>query len=343
MVGGFVVEMASILIAANSFEGHRREYISLFKRIITSAGAEVEVRSLRWTDASRKPVIFSLMLEENTSKFFLIALARAVAGRRSVALMFRPGEAIEARSLKHWIKRAGLKLLLRFRSVHILTILPFALRPEFKGIARDWIYDPQLWDLSEHKEASSTEMSRELRTQANGRRLLVALGAQNSGKGFDYLAEIWAANPQLRERFHFAACGKVAAGSAKAAASFIAHGGQLVDRFLEDDEVLSAYACADVVWSCYSPEYDQASGIFGRAVQTGVPAVVREGAYLVPLAETLDHPVIVVPWADNHEAACRLTEAPLQPIVRGDLVSEAKGESLRRLGDALGIELTAST
>ena len=30
------------------------------------------------------------------------------------------------------------------------------------------------------------------------------------------------------------------------------------------------------IWCCYSPEYDQASGVFGRAVQYGCIPIVRE-------------------------------------------------------------------
>lgn len=52
------------------------------------------------------------------------------------------------------------------------------------------------------------------------------------------------------------------------------------DRIVTDDEILRLYKVADLAWCCYAPDYDQASGVFGRALQTGVEPVVREGRVL---------------------------------------------------------------
>jgi hypothetical protein len=43
--------------------------------------------------------------------------------------------------------------------------------------------------------------------------------------------------------------------------------------------------CAVVASCCRTPEYDQASGVFGRALQTGVVPVVREGRVVVALSK----------------------------------------------------------
>ena len=40
-----------------------------------------------------------------------------------------------------WLKRCA--------SIQTLTILPFSVYPAFPTIADGWIYDPQLWDLTD--------------------------------------------------------------------------------------------------------------------------------------------------------------------------------------------------
>ena len=42
--------------------------------------------------------------------------------------------------------------------------------------------------------------------------------------------------------------------------------------------MLALYSIADLAWCFYSPEYDQASGILGRALQFSVTPVVRKGS-----------------------------------------------------------------
>ena len=84
----------------------------------------------------------------------------------------------------------------------------------------------------------------------------------------------------------------------------------MFDRLLTDGEMMSLYACADVVWSCYSPEYDQASGIFGRAVQHGVPTVVRVGSNLHSLSTEIRHPTITLAWDNAMAASAALQTLP---------------------------------
>ena len=52
-------------------------------------------------------------------------------------------------------------------------------------------------------------------------------------------------------------------------------GGMAINRFVNEDELTALYASSDIIWAFYDEDYDQASGIFGRAVQFGVPSIVR--------------------------------------------------------------------
>jgi hypothetical protein len=331
--------MGRLLLAVRGDDGHRREYIALFRGLAAAGGHDVEARDLKPSDVLFSGAIFSPMLEEHTGRFFAIALLRSMWGRKSSALMFRPAEAVHSNALKHRVKRAGLAALRRLPGVEILTILPFDLDPEFAVVAKDWIHDPQLWDLAPDSDETPVALIDEVRAKAAGRRVVVALGAQNAGKGFDYFAELWSARPELRERFLFVAAGKVAAGSRASADTFTAAGGLLFDRFATDQELRSLYGEANLIWSCYGPIYDQASGIFGRAVQTGAPAIVRAGAYVERLAELLGHPVTALPWGDVPAAAEALLGASDQTVDPRARVEAMRTRSLAVLKRALGLEL----
>ena len=50
------------------------------------------------------------------------------------------------------------------------------------------------------------------------------------------------------------------------------------NRFVSEEELIALYASSDLVWAFYDEEYDQASGIFGRALQFGVPSIIRSGS-----------------------------------------------------------------
>lgn len=329
-----------LLIAVGGVDGHRREYIALFEDIFSNSGLSFEVRALRLSDAFNPAPIFSPMLEEYTTRFMGVSILRALWGRRSLALMFRPGEAARAKTLKHKVKRALLRLARPLPTVVVATIMPFALDPSFADIADDWIHDPQLWDLKTPDAPASTPLRETLSAAADGRSIVAAIGAQNLDKGFDYFAELWTSDAELRAQALFVAAGKVAPASRAAADAFVAAGGLLIDRFISDEELLDLYGQAAQIWACYSPAYDQASGIFGRAVQTEKPTIVRQGAYMERLAELLGHPAIALPWGDASAAAALMRAPPPLAAAPGGLAAAMRTRSLEVLGRALGVDLS---
>jgi hypothetical protein len=93
-------------------------------------------------------------------------------------------------------------------------------------------------------------------------------------------------------------------------------GGYACDRFISNEELFDLYACADLIWCCYAADYDQASGVFGRAIQLGIPVVVREGALIhkfclaqglpcVAIREAADAAAMTVPCRADAMAARR--------------------------------------
>ena len=86
----------------------------------------------------------------------------------------------------------------------------------------------------------------------------------------------------------------------------IATGAIVVDRFLTDVEIESLYGVSRAIWGCYSPERDQASGIFGRAMQLGVPTIVREGSVVHRFAEHYGMPVIPIEYLEPENTKVRI-------------------------------------
>ncbi len=306
------------------------------------SGVEVETRRLRFSDVLSSRTVFSPMLEEHTLSFLLVGALRALLGKRSCALLFRPGEVVRSGALKHVLKRLLLRAVRGLPRITIITIMPFELDPAFSAIADDWIHDPQLWDLATGSDDVATVLADDIRAASGGRPVMVALGAQSRDKGFDFLSDVWDTHPSAREKWLFVAAGRISAASRDKARRFAEQGGLVIDRFVSDAELRDLYNQASIVWGCYAPEYDQASGIFGRAVQLGKPVVVRDGAYVQRLAQILDHPTLAAPWDDTEAVARLLATAP--PAVEAPLtkVQAMRRRSATVLSRALGVPMAES-
>lgn len=328
-----------MLIVLNGEDGHRREYAALFKRLAQSVGEPVELRKLSPADIFRRDTVFLPMLEEQTGTFLYAAFLRHLLGRRSAALLFRPREVVTSPRLRHRVKKSALRFVRNMSRIQILTILPFEVEPKFSEIAAGWIYDPQLWDLKPGETPAETALIRRVKSTAAGRSIIIALGAQNADKGFDFLADLWASSPALKARYLLVVAGRVVEASRPYAEKLDEAGALLFDRFMEDAELQQLYSVADLVWSAYAPTYDQASGIFGRAVQWGIPTAVRAGSYLEPLSTLLRHPAVAVPWGQSDTAGEQLDELPLKRPAdeAAREVSRLRRESLNRLSTALGL------
>lgn len=228
-----------------------------------------------------------MMIEESFFFYFIAAIIRAVQGKKTVGLLFRPKPAVEAKNFKLAIKKNMLNLLRKIESVSTLTIVPFYLNPKFTEIADDWIYDFQLWDLTDkqREEVEKYRNNKELMTLNNvttEKATLVAIGRQDEDKGFDKFVEFY--NVRSNE-FNAVFGGKVTKELTSILTQFEVMGGISNNRFVTDSEVLQLYAMADFVWCVYSETYDQASGILGRAAQLGIPVIVRENSLMQQFCE----------------------------------------------------------
>lgn len=277
--------------------GHRPDYAAVLTRVLGGEAimspptSSIFIRLL-----SARAVLFSTF-DDAMFLFGFIMLIRGMIGKYTCGLLLRPNTACRPKKIKHFIKRALLKAIYSSRKASVITIIPFKFDSAYQTIARGWIFDPQLWDLRVlpvQGPAVPTKLRLELEGLSKGRRVLLALGQQNASKGFEFFCRVWCSSAELRAEAAFIAAGPVFPTSKQAADDFIRNGGLLVDRSLSDAELLDLYSLAFAVWACYSPVYDQASGVFGRAVQLGVPAVVRANSILANVAADINHPIIAV-------------------------------------------------
>ena len=176
---------------AASAGGHHSEYLATIESVLSQDKRPVQ-RTARGLDKifSKDPIVF-MMIEESPLDFFLSALIRAFLRRRTVGLLFRAGECVSPTSLRLRAKRAALVFLRRFSDCAVVTILPFSVERRFERIAKYGIYDLQLWDwleISQSRPQISGDLTAAIDRAVAGRKVVVALGTQNSEKGFDYFA-----------------------------------------------------------------------------------------------------------------------------------------------------------
>lgn len=341
LVGHAPVSRSRIALLSIHLEGHRRSYVDLFQGICADVGlTSVLLRS--WKSGAREhDPLLVLMIEESFVGFLKTALARAVRGRSTTALLFGGAGLVNGTGIKAVVKRWGLRMLTKVPNVTVLAITPFAVVPGLEELADGWIYDPQLWDLGKVLAVSSP-LAVDVRNVAAGRTIVTALGRQSTEKGFDRFSSLWRSNPELRQRFLFVSAGGVDSNLHDDADEFRKAGGYLVDRFISDDELMSLYGVCDIVWALYAPTYDQSSGVMGRALQWGRAAVVRRNSQMHDLARYLNVPVIDAPWDDDAGIVEAILSPVDQPICGPGVASRLKADTLEILRRYIPAGETAS-
>ena len=262
---------------AKYLSGHREEFLNDIRDIIPSKRLSLKKLILK-----KEPIIF-LMIEDSPLVYIFVSILRSFFGFNTIGFLFRPLPVFTKKSFKMKAKYFFLRILSFMPSIKTLLIIPDYLHSEFSKISDGWIYDPQLWDISNRQlslykniKAGYEKFSlyEDIKTKANGRKIISALGYQNTMKGFHFFARAFVENADLRDNFLFVFGGKLD-GYSELLEKFEKSGGLAINRTVSDEELVILYASSDLIWNLYHKEYDQASGIFGRAVQFGVPSIVR--------------------------------------------------------------------
>ena len=316
--------------------GHHGQYNAMLKRLFRMRPTGFSLGVV----IDPAPVLYP-QIEAAPFQFAMAAVLRGMLGRRTVGFLLRPLPALKGKNPRLILKRIALWLLRRIAGVQVLTIIPFAIEPQLDCIAAGWIHDLQNWDLQlEHRTAppaADGALSREITDRAGGRPVCCAIGRQEIAKGFDRFAGIYGDDEALRDQVLFAFGGSVAPELKALAGAFAAQGGFALDRFVSDAELLELYAAADLIWCVYAPDYDQASGVLGRAMQLGIPVAARRGSVIAAICANEGHPCIEI---DEDHAAQALCAIPPR-LEAADAHARARRHgqtSLTRLAAALGVE-----
>lgn len=276
-----------VIYLRESNDGHRSEYERLFAEIFKQSGIHCTVGKWSFDKIFSRSVLFSSMLEEHPLRLILTALVRSIFGLRTISITFRPVQALASKSARLTIKRILLRLSRKCSSISILSLIPYDDDSDLAAICRYYIYDPQLWDLLYYRDDPDRQLMADIARVSGGRKILCAIGRQDTEKGFDVFSRLWIENPEMRKSWLFVSGGAVDENLSPLASTLQAHGAYLINRRISNAEIIALYEVSDAVWCCYHAGYDQASGIFGRAFQLGKVPVVRSGSLLESFADRL--------------------------------------------------------
>jgi hypothetical protein len=333
-----------VYLYTQTLNGHRSAYLAFCQKIL--GGQKISRKDLLRV---KEPVFF-LMIENGFFEFVCAAFVRALMRRKTLGLTFRPKEAMQGQSIRLSLKRAIMARLKLTPLVHIFSIVPTPLEPEIDLITDGWIHDFQLWDMGEAEwelfeklksgcipiTHPAMQFYSRIKAEASERPIIVSLGVQNKNKGYEILANTL---PSLDAAGWFVvAAGKVAEKQKHISQELISRGMISEDRFLNDDEIIAAYAAADVVWCLYDPTYDQASGILGRAIQFGLPALVRKGSFSEAFCQSEAVPHIAAESSESILEA--LEKRPSNSSMKGrSFALKLRQQNIARLEEAIWDEI----
>jgi hypothetical protein len=273
-----------------------------------------------------------LTIEDDFFAFLWFSLFRAFMCRRTAGFLLRPIPVVERKSLRLKSKAMLLKFLRYFRNVRVITIVPFEIDNRFDQIADSGIYDIQLWDLRPEHVASVVRGRATLSRRGNP--LICALGTQTVDKGFPGFVAVTvkAASTDSPCQFEVGGdCAQVACWLP----DYFAAGGRGTTSRMEESELFDLYSRATFIWCCYDSRYDQASGVLGRAIQFGVPVIVRKDSLSHKLCIHLKAPHLAVHSDCEEDTIVSILAADVMDAKTDIPIEQLRAQSISILRNAL--------
>ena len=277
---------SGVVIVTHSRSGHRQRWSELCASLV-GARIVVSEQGVPFADLIRANHVFFLNIDDHFALAFYIAALRRLYGRRTAGLVLAAQKVAAPSSLKHRLKRlfyTGARLLTGMK----LYLCVSGLIPEYSGLWDGCLEDLNTFDLTLLPLGSSPCLPAEIK--APERPLIASLGVQGPYKRPDLLMRAYVESPALRDAASVGIFGQLRISSPELAAEFVANGGILVDRYLEDGELAGTMQAAAILWGLYAADtYDQTSGVFGHALQLGKPCLVRSGSRLAAMQARLGY------------------------------------------------------
>lgn len=304
------------LFITNSFDGHRTSYFRSIADFFEGDVSMVQFSYQRLNKIVRSESVFFVSIDDLRMAFILVAFVRAIMGLKTAGVLINPKNftAIEisfstkgvVRLIFYWMWRL---LIATNSKVRIWSIVPFELSSVAKRVAHDCIIDPQFWDLSTESVDSVLDVSIEDYLLERGRKkskgtfqsVVAYIGRVSESKGFSAFKELVIRSD---ERLIGLIVGKMEAHDVNVDfgdSRFHIYRGEACEQAL-----LKGYKYADFIWCGYASDYDQMSGIYGRAVQLSKSVIVRRGSLIDLFSETMFEGAV----------NCRLLESDLDGTYR---------------------------
>jgi glycosyltransferase involved in cell wall biosynthesis len=299
-----MAEALKILVFDQPRKGHHKRLVQV---LCASLGASPLVRPIArawWRLIAWRGAVICNSCSEYVAPFLAICAARFVLGRRTVAILVRDPrtrwkDTAWRRRLFNWV--TGLP------TVRLLTLT----EPAAGSAGDDWIHDSEWWDLSVCP----------LPTRAvtfpggAGRPTILFLGDIHARKGIAFFIATALAASRRGLPCKFVLAGDTS-GLDRQSNTDLAEAGIFVLPRVEDDATfVSLIRACDWLWCCYRPDWDGSSGLYGRALQLGIKAIIRRGSYLERFQRQYGNGVAVQygdanALLDTLAARCDIRQAP---------------------------------
>ena len=333
-----LMRMMSVVHITNP-DGHRAAYRDMLASELGYTALTGPAKRYFFVLLRSRKVLFAT-LDGDIDRFLLIGFLRCLLLKPTCGLFVSPLRYLRKPvTFRERVRAWGFRVARHMPFVRVFSIIPHPVRPELSLVTRDWVHDPQLWDLPSLRSAClpETELSCRVLAKKGNRKVILFLGKGSKKKGLPDLVRLTAG---LEHEVLVVVAGRVMSECERDASSLIERGMIVEGRFISDEELLSLYGVADRVWCVYRPEYDQASGVFGRAIQLGVTPIIRSGSVLEEYADFIGATVIKL--AGNSDTHSEALKADILCSQKGDsdtresLIEGFRNDALEKLVRALG-------
>lgn len=268
--------------------GHHLSYLKVLSEVLDAQPSIGKISGRIAFRLIRANKVFFGTIDSDYVGFVFIALVRAVLGRSTAGLFIRPLTCIrQKKKFTQKLKYLLFSLLNKLEKVVAISIIPHYIDAKLEAISRDWIYDPQFWDWQLHQDSRATGISvieKKILERSEGRDILAFIGSADSHKSFD---EFFSYAVNNSANLFCVVAGKISEIYKDQAEILKSLGMVVEDRYVSDKEIEAIYRVSSLVWCCYDRNYDQSSGVFGRALQANVKPITREGSVIRIIYENL--------------------------------------------------------
>jgi hypothetical protein len=255
--------------------GHRKDYMNFCD---TYLGGQKSTNLYKEVFFNKK--IFFLMIEEMFLVYVLISVIRNLIGLNTYGMTFRANTVFNDRSIRSSLKKFLMSILKKLKRVKTISIIPFYIDERLENVCDGWIYDFQFWDMKlfedKYKNSRNIDFEQKILKISNGRKIVSALGKQSIVKGFEDFCDKY--QDALKEDYLFISAGEIIDIDKINVEHYKESGVHIINRKISNQELFSLYSISNFIWGCYKPNYDQSSGILGRALQFKKPIIVRKNS-----------------------------------------------------------------